>query len=179
MAKNRIQMSVAYRKNINERSRGYNHYYAEVYRANTLTTRGLAEHIQSHDTSLGLDVINGVLTLLSQCIPELVAQGVPIKLDGLGTFYPTILNKKLGATIDQMQDKTYTPSQIIEGVRIRFRPDGSEMDNITSKQFLTRAVSVASEFVVESVSRTIDGKVKKITTVQTLEDFRNPEPEEP
>lgn len=177
MAKNRVQMAVAYRKNINERSRGYNHYYAEVYRANTLTTRGFAEHIQSHDTSLGLDVINGVLTLLAQCLPELIAQGVPVKIDGLGTFYPTILNNKLGATVEQMQDKTFTPSSIIGGVRIRFRPDASEMDNITSKQFLTRAVSVASEFVVESVTRTIDGKEKTLTTVQTLEDFRNPEPE--
>ena len=179
MAKNRVQMAVAYRKNKNERSRGYNHYYAEVYRAQPLTTRGLAAHIQGHDTSLGLDVIYGVITLLSQCVPELVAQGVPVKIDGLGTFSPTIKNVKMGATEAQMQDKTFTPSSIIDGVRIRFRPEGSEMDNITSKEFLTRAVSVASEFVVESVTRTIDGKEKTITTVQTLEDFRNPEPVTP
>ena len=43
MAKYRIQMSVQYRKCKNERSRGYNHYYSEVRRAQPLTTHGLAE----------------------------------------------------------------------------------------------------------------------------------------
>ena len=36
-------------------------------------------------------------TKLSECIPELVAQGYGVKLDGIGIFYPTIANVKGGA----------------------------------------------------------------------------------
>ncbi len=59
MAKNKIQLPVMNRKNKNERSRGFNHYYGEVKTGETLTTRGLAAHIKEHDTSLGLEVIVG------------------------------------------------------------------------------------------------------------------------
>ena len=57
---------------------------------------------------------------------------------------------------------------------MRFTPEGTELDNITSKEFLTRAVSLTSEYVVESVTRTVDGKEKTVQVIQTLEDFRNP-----
>ena len=141
MATNRIQLAVQYRKNKNERSRGYGRYYAEARHPKTLTTRGLAEHIQSHDTSLGLDVINGVLTLLSGCIPELVAQGQPVKIDGLGTFSPYIANKKMGATEEQMKSKTFTPASIIEGVRIRFRPEADLLKYVRMNRQLKRVPS--------------------------------------
>ena len=62
-------------------------------------------------------------------------------------------------------------------MRLRFRPTGDEMDNHTSKQYLTRSVSVASANIIESVKRTIDGKEKTIQVITSLEDFRNPEPQ--
>jgi len=167
-------MAVMYRKNKNERSHGFNRYYAEVKRPETLTTDGLAEHIKSHDTSLGKDVIKGVLVIMSKCIPELVSHGQPVKIDGLGTFYPTILNVKLGATEAQMLDPSFAPSTIIDGVRLRFLPESDELGNLTSKQFLTRSVSVASEYIVESVERIVGGETKKVQVIKTLEDFRNP-----
>ena len=174
MATNKVKMTVMYRKNKNERSRGFNHYYAESKTKETLTTKGIVKHIKSHDTSLGTEVIVGVLNLLSKCIPELLSEGVPVKIDGLGIFRPTIANKKLGATEAQMLDSEFTPSSIIDGVRIRFIPEGCDDDNITSRHFLTRSVSVDSEFIVESMKRTVGGKEVNVQVLKTLEDFRNP-----
>ena len=174
MAVNKISMGINYRKKTNSRMTGSGNYFAEVDRRETLTTRGLAEHLKTHGCLAGLDALQAVLVKISQCVPELVAQGIGVKLDGLGIFYPTIKNKKGGATEAQMLDKDFNPTSLIEGVHVRFSPESSDLDNITSKQFLTRSVTAASENIVKSEERTINGKTRKIRTVVSLEDFRNP-----
>ena len=138
MAVNKISMGINYRKKTNSRMTGSGNYFAEVDRRETLTTRGLAEHLKEHGCLAGLDAIQAVLVKVSQCVPELVAQGIGVKLDGLGIFYPTIKNKKGGATETQMLDKDYNPTSLIEGVHVRFSPESTDLDNLTSKQFLTR-----------------------------------------
>ena len=174
MAVNKISMGINYRKKTNSRMTGNGNYFAEVDRRETLTTRGLAEHLKEHGCLAGLDAIQAVLVKVSQCVPELVAQGIGVKLDGLGIFYPTIKNKKGGATETQMLDKDYNPTSLIEGVHVRFSPESTDLDNLTSKQFLTRSVTTASQNIVKAVERTINGKTRKIRTVVSLEDFRNP-----
>ena len=89
-------------------------------------------------------------------------------------FYPTVKNKKGGATEAQMLDKDFNPTSLIEGVHVRFSPESSDLDNITSKQFLTRSVTTASQNIVKAEERTINGKKRMIRTVVSLEDFRNP-----
>ena len=174
MAVNKISMGINYRKKTNSRMTGSGNYFAEVDRRETLTTRGLGEHLKEHGCLAGLDAIQAVLVKISQCVPELVAQGIGVKLDGLGIFYPTVKNKKGGATEAQMLDKDYNPTSLIEGVHVRFSPESSDLDNITSKQFLTRSVTTASQNIVKAEERTINGKKRKIRTVVSLEDFRNP-----
>ena len=174
MAVNKISMGINYRKKTNSRMTGSGNYFAEVDRRETLTTRGLAGHLKEHGCLAGLDAIQAVLVKISQCVPELVAQGIGVKLDGLGIFYPTVKNKKGGATEAQMLDKDFTPTSLIEGVHVRFSPESTELDNLTSKQFLTRGVTTASQNIVKSEERTINGKKRKIRTVISLEDFRNP-----
>ena len=173
MAVNKISMGINYRKKTNSRMTGNGNYFAEVDRRETLTTRGLAEHLKEHGCLAGLDAIQAVLVKVSQCVPELVAQGIGVKLDGLGIFYPTIKNKKGGATETQMLDKDYNPTSLIEG-HVRFSPESTDLDNLTSKQFLTRSVTTASQNIVKAVERTVNGKARKIRTVVSLEDFRNP-----
>ena len=168
------KISMAINKNINSKSASYQKYYAEVDRQKTLTTRGLAAHLKEHNCMVGRDAIQAVLVKLSECIPELVAQGVGVKLDGLGIFYPSVLNEKGGATEAEMLDKTFNPTSIIKGIRLRFTPDSSELDNLTSKQFLTRSVAPESQNIVDVVTRTVNGKPLKVQTLVTLEDFRNP-----
>ncbi len=174
MAVNKISMAINYRKNKSTRLSSGGKYYAEVDRQKTLSTRGLAQHLKDHNCMVGRDAIMAVLIKLSECVPELVAQGVGVKLDGLGIFYPSVLNEKGGATEAQMLDKTFNPTSIIKGIRLRFTPDSSEMDNLTSKQFLTRNVAPESQNIVDVEKRTVDGKQVSIQTLITLEDFRNP-----
>ena len=174
MAVNKISMAINYRKNKSTRLSSGGKYYAEVDRQKTLSTRGLAQHLKDHNCMVGRDAIMAVLIKLSECVPELVAQGVGVKLDGLGIFYPSVLNEKGGATEEEMKDKTFNPTSIIKGIRLRFTPDSSELDNLTSKQFLTRNVAPESQNIVDVEKRTVDGKQVSIQTLITLEDFRNP-----
>ena len=174
MAVDKISMAINYRKNKSTRLSSGGKYYAEVDRQKTLSTRGLAQHLKDHNCMVGRDAIMAVLIKLSECVPELVAQGVGVKLDGLGIFYPSVLNEKGGATEAQMLDKTFNPTSIIKGIRLRFTPDSSELDNLTSKQFLTRSVAPESQNIVDVVTRTVNGKPVKVQTLVTLEDFRNP-----
>ena len=174
MAVDKISMAINYRKNKSTRLSSGGKYYAEVDRQKTLSTRGLAQHLKDHNCMVGRDAIMAVLIKLSECLPELVAQGVGVKLDGLGIFYPSVLNEKGGATEAEMLDKTFNPTSIIKGIRLRFTPDSSELDNLTSKQFLARNVAPESQNIVDVETRTVNGKPVKIQTLVTLEDFRNP-----
>ena len=174
MAVNKISMAINYRKNKSTRLSSGGKYYAEVDHQKTLSTRGLAQHLKDHNCMVGRDAIMAVLIKLSECVPELVAQGVGVKLDGLGIFYPSVLNEKGGATEAEMLDKTFNPTSIIKGIRLRFTPDSSELDNLTSKQFLNRNVAPESQNIVDVETRTVNGKPVKIQTLVTLEDFRNP-----
>ena len=174
MAVDKISMAINYRKNKSTRLSSGGKYYAEVDRQKTLSTRGLAQHLKDHNCMVGRDAIMAVLIKLSECLPELVAQGVGVKLDGLGIFYPSVLNEKGGATEAQMLDKTFNPTTIIRGIRLRFTPDSSELDNLTSRQFLTRSVTPESQNIVEVEERTINGKKVNVQKLTTLDDFRNP-----
>ena len=171
----KIQMSVNYRRNNDAKSAMYTHWYAEVNSAETLTNDGLVDHIRHHNCAVGVEAIKAVIAKLGECIPELVAQGQPVRIDGLGTFYATIVNKKGGATEVQMKDKEFVPSSIIEGVHLRFRPEGTDVNNLTSKSYLEGKVSPASEFCITEVEkRTVNGKERTFAKFVTLEDFRNP-----
>ena len=97
----------------------------------------MAKHIADHNSIYGRDVITGVLTKLSECVIELVAMGQPVKLDGLGTFYPTAKNVKGG--LNSIADaKKIAPALQVEGIHVRFEPEGSQLDDITSKKMKER-----------------------------------------
>lgn len=174
MAVNKVAMTVMYRKNENGKSTAFEKYFAEVDQAQTLTTAGFIEHIKHHNCAVGTEAIKAVIEKIAECVPELVAQGVPVRIDGLGTFYPTIENVRMGATEAQMKDKTFNPTSLIKGVHLRFRPDGTDLNNLTSKSYLTRSVSPTAEYIVKTEERTVDGQKRKVQVRTTLEDFRNP-----
>ena len=100
MATNHIRLGINYRQNKNEKSSAYGKYYAEIDRRETLTTAGLAAHLAEHNFGMGEDAIYAMLTRLSKCIPELLAQGVPVKIDGLGIFSTTLKSMGQGLLYD-------------------------------------------------------------------------------
>ncbi len=129
--KNTLTMGYVLKQVKNVKSPVKDRWFAHVDRQGTLSTRGLAQHMIEHGLVGNRAEVESILTKLSECIPELVGQGYGVKLDGIGIFYPSIANKKGGA--DSVQDFTVTKN--IEGVRFRFRPDSTNLDDLTCKAF--------------------------------------------
>lgn len=126
---NRIQFPLAVKKNNNRKSTGYQKWYLTRAYAKNLSQRGFIDHMVEHGLSVPRAIIEAVLTQIAQCIPEVVATGVGVQLDGLGIFYPTIHSRGVFAIEDaQIAD-------CLQGVRVRFKPDSTKLDNMTSKAF--------------------------------------------
>ena len=169
---NQIELRVNLRANNNEKSDQIGRLYAELDRNRTLSLRGLAKHISEHGSIYTRDIVEGVLTKLCQCIPELLAQGQPVKLDGLGTFYPTALNVK-GGLENVAAAKDMAPSAAIEGIRVRYLPDGTKLDDLTSKAFKEKCSLVWGNLIEITGYKTSDsGKTK--TPLYKLTPISNP-----
>ena len=177
---NSIELRVNLRANTNEKSDQFGRLYAELQRNRTLSLRGLAKHISDHGSIYTIDIVYGVLAKLCQCIPELLAQGQPVKLDGLGTFYPTAKNEHGGLESVEAA-KNLTPEQAVEGVRVRFLPDGTKLDDMTSKAFKDRCSLVWGNLIEitgykDAQKKT--GPIYKLTPISNpiVEPTPDPEP---
>ncbi len=53
------------------------------------------------------------------------------KLDGLGTFYPTVKNVK-GGLASLAEAKQIAPAVQVDGIHVRFEPEGAQLDDIIS-----------------------------------------------
>ena len=169
MATNNIVMPINIRQNTNELSAQYGKYYAEVAQREALSTYGLAKHISKHASLVDENTLRLVLGQLAQCMVELISQGIPVKLEGLGTFRPTVQNVKGGvATVAEAQ--TIGADGMVEGVHIRFIPEGEDLRDVTYKQ-LKKQCSLRLENVVVStpVYEEVDGvqKLKRRNRVFT------------
>lgn len=172
MATNKILMSVDLYKNTNVRSTAYGKYFGRIPRQSTLNTRGLAEHIAHHGSLYTLDVLEGVLRKLAICIPELVGQGIGVKIDGLGTFFPTLENKKGG--VEKASD--YNVGEHIEGIHVRFQPEGVQLDRLTSRTFKEKCEPTTRYVVTINKSKVGEKTVRRsiFTPVAEYEEPENP-----
>ena len=134
MATKQIEMQYDLRQNSNENSTVYGKWYPRAVRRSTLNLKGLAEHIQGHGSIYTTDVITGVLIKFRDCLVELVSQGVGVKIDGIGTFYPTLEAKGANTPIK------YNIKENLEGIHIRFLPENSDSEKITSRAFINKVV---------------------------------------
>ena len=166
MATNEIKMGINLRQNKNVKNSGYSKYYPEVDVQETLSLKGFAKHMSDHGSIYSLDLIEGVLKKITQCLPELISQGVPIKLDPLGTFTPTCSVDKPLDNIAAMEGAD--PNDVVKGVHIRFLPYGVEDDNITSRRFKQEYCSLEFRNIIDTQTVTIDGKTKKVTTLKPI-----------
>ena len=172
MATNNIQMVYDLAKNTSQRSSVYGRYFARVQRKSTLSTRGLAEHLIKHGVIANRADLEAILIKLSECIPELVAQGYGVKLDGLGTFYPTIENEKGGAATAE----DFNATENIKGAHLRFCPDQTDLDNLCINGF-TKKVVFRPGNLVEITRTTVAGKVKRTHKLTPLVEVQEePEP---
>ena len=129
------QFPLVLRQNRNTTNLGYGKYYPERAQVKTISLRGLCEHMASHQSIYSRDVIEGVITKMTSCLTELLAEGNPVKIDGLGTFEPVVESNKGGLTLTDLSNGRYNPQTAVKGVHIRFLPEGAQNDNITSVRF--------------------------------------------
>jgi uncharacterized membrane protein YgcG len=166
MATNEIKLGINLRQNKNSKNSGYGKYYPEVDTQTTLSLKGFAKHMSDHGSLYKLDIIEGVLKKITQCLPELVSQGVPVRLDPLGTFLPTCSVDKPIDSIAAMEGAD--PNDVVKGIHIRFLPYGVEDDNITSRRFKEEYCSLEFRNIVNTQEVIIGGKKKKVTTLKPI-----------
>ena len=167
MAKEKIAMGINLRKNKNERNAGYGKYYPVVDRQATLSLRGFCEHMVSHGSVYKRNVIEGVLKEIIDHLPELVAQGVPVQLEGLGIFYPTAQVVK-GAAVESIADMDgLNPNTIVKGIHLRFKPNSTKLDNLCGPAF-KKACSLELRNIVDTEEVTSDGKTRKVQVLEPV-----------
>ena len=167
MAKERIAMGINLRQNKITGNAGYGKYYPEVDVQKTLSLRGFAKHMTDHGSVYGRDLLEGVLIKITECLPELVSQGIPVQLGGLGTFYPTAQVKKDAAVSSIADMDGLNPNDIVEAIHIRFLPDTSKLDNISGKAF-KEACALELRNIVDTQEVTVNGKIRKMQTLTPI-----------
>lgn len=168
MAKEKIAMGINLRKNKSTLNAGYGKYYPVVDRQATLSLRGFAEHMVSHGAPFSRNVVEGVLMQIVDCLPELVAQGVPVQLDGLGIFYPTAQVVK-GAGVSSIAEmEGLNPNTIVKAIHIRFLPDATKLDNLCGPTF-KKACTLELRNIVDTETVTVNGKTRKVQTLLPID----------
>jgi nucleoid DNA-binding protein len=163
MARNEITFQVNLKKDTNSASRTYGMYFGEAESKEPLNLKGFAKHLTEHGKLTTYEMMVLVLQNIVSCMKELICQGQPVKLEGLGTFYPTIENKKGGVE----SPLAYDPNVQIEGVHLRFLPEGAKGEELTSRNLKGDCVFEMRDLITVHVV-TVDGKKKRYQTRQPL-----------
>ena len=162
MAKENIAFLVNLRKNTIPESDMFGRYYPEAESKETLSTKGFAKHVSEHGgTLVNYEFMQLVLASIVKCLKEMMSQGQPVKLDGLGTFRPTLTSVKNGAaSIEEALTKGV--NNMVAGVNFTFLPENAQGEEITSKKFKEQC-SLQFAYLVETIKKTIGGKEKSYT----------------
>ena len=114
----KIEKTVTTGKIGQERQKVKKTYGKIIYRG-TLSLNDMAEHIMKHGTVYTEDVVIGVITKLKSCMQEMLADGYKVKLDGIGTLYPTLTSEG----VDDAKD--FSAQENIVRVGVSFLADQS------------------------------------------------------
>ncbi|MBO4482312.1 MAG: hypothetical protein J5735_00675, partial [Prevotella sp.] len=101
----------------------------------TLSLRDMAKHITSHGSPYTVDVVMGVLEVFRSCCIEQLLESKKVKVEGLGTFYVTIANKKGG----EKDLSKFNINSMAVGLRLRFLPETATEESISQREFLKKA----------------------------------------
>ena len=152
-------MVVNLRQNKNEAAEHFGKWYPEVDTKTPLDLKGFCAHMTEHGKLADYQLVVLVVQQVVECMKELVLQGQPVKLEGLGTFSPSIESTKGGAnSVKAAMDAGL--DTLIEGVHMNFTPENTKGEKLTSRALKDECVFDAG-YVVESVKQTVDGKVKR------------------
>ena len=161
MAKENIAFLVNLRKNIVEGSKMEGRYYPEAESKEALTTKGFARHVADHGGMVTYEFMQLVLASIVKCLKEMMSHGQPVKLDGLGTFRPTVTSIPGGAASIEEALRVGV-NNLVQGVNFVFLPENAQGEEITSKKFKDQC-SLQFAYLVETVKKKINGKEKSYT----------------
>ena len=160
MARTNIPMIINLRQNKNDDSTAYGKYFAEVDTKEPLSLKGFAKHMTSHGKIADYQMCVLVLGQVVDCMTELLSQGQPVKLDGLGTFYPSVDGQGNGKN-DIETAVSVGPDAMINGIRIIFTPENSKGEKLTSRAFKEQCIFEYG-YLVQSEIRTVNGKQRRV-----------------
>ena len=157
MASEVIAFPVNLRKNKNQYSPAYGKYFPEADSKEPLSLKGFAKHLAEHGKLVDYPMAVLVLQNIVNCMKEMVTQGQPVKLDGFGTFSPTleVQDRKAQDTVEQ--SLALGLDNLIGGVHLRFVPENSKGEKLTSRA-LKEECTFKAAYVVESKKKVVDGK---------------------
>ncbi len=125
----------------------YGKWYARLKSIETMSIEKLAKHISEHGSVFTADVVEGVMKKFKTCLIEQLLDSKKVKVAGLGTFYLTCECTKGGAE----KESDFNVNQHLQALHIRFLPDQTAEDNLSSREFIKKA-----EFV--NVKSLLSGK---------------------
>ena len=159
MARQEIPMVINLRQNKNSSSNGYGKWYPEADSKEPLALKGFCRHMTEHGKLADYQMVVLVVQQVVECMKELICQGQPVKLEGLGTFSPSVEAKKGGANTVAKAMEVGLDS-LIEGVHIVFTPENAKGEKLTSRSLKDDCVFTAG-YVVESIKTIVEGKEKR------------------
>ena len=159
MARSEIAMVINLRQNKNDESTAYGKYFAEVDSKEPLNLKGLAKHMSEHGKISSEEMCNLVLGEMVKCMVHLLREGQPVKLDGFGTFSPSVDGQKLGKA-NLSEAVAGGPDAMINGIRLNFTPENTKGEELTSRALKKECVFEWG-YLVESEVRTVGGKQKR------------------
>ena len=134
------------KQNQNEHNAAFGKWYAQIKSLETLNTRKLANHISEHGSIYTPDVVYGVLEKFRSCLVEMLLESKKVKIEGLGTFYCTLENQKNGA----LKKEDFNVNKHLKALHIRFLPEQTTEENISSREFLKKAEFINIESFLKS-----------------------------
>ena len=124
----------------------YGKWYARLKSTETMSLAKMAKHISEHGSVFTDDVVEGVMKKFKNCLLEMLLNSRKVKITGLGTFYLTAECQKGGA--DKEED--FNVNQHLAALHIRFLPDQTAEDNISSREFIKKAEFVNVKSLLSS-----------------------------
>ena len=159
MARSEIPMVINLRQNRNDESSAYGKYFPEVDSKEPLNLKGLAAHMAEHNKVSTYEMIVLVLGEMVKCLVHLLKEGQPVKLDGFGTFSPSVDGQGNGqASVEAAV--AVGAENLINGIKIVFVPENTKGEKLTSKALKKECIFTFG-YLVESIKRTVNGKERR------------------
>ena len=173
MARQNIPMVINLRQNKNVENTAYGKYFAEVDTKEPLNLKGLAAHMAEHNKVSTYEMIVLVLGEMVKCMVHLMKEGQPVKLDGLGTFSPSVDGQGNGK--NSIQEAVAAGAEnMINGIRIVFTAENTKGEKLTSRAFKDECLFEWG-YLVESIKRTVNGKERRFQNKTPLSYILAPE----